>query len=431
MFIAQSEDSLADKILDDNTAWCGLERLVSGHKRTCVLSITPFQTTYVGVVPTQGIGLFKTGEAKCHLEISEQVSIPLVVAGIAGVLLFFNAELLSQSLTFRVSTGTLAFMLLAVLLLVFMLARQTPNKKSMAAAFAFFGSSLSGLVRYLFGRWIPSWQQLIHNKLAWAYLVLSGLSGAAITYYYDDEGNLKLLNILKYGLMLMGLGLVYNSTSMTEASATLCVLLIASIPATIIWDKRQQRIQDTWTDSKEAGKQLLQQFQDEPALQPALDMSPRQDAFTHKREPQPAFSQTPGSTTRRQGSTSGWTHPAADTPLPGEYEASTPPAPTPPADRPQATPKHKAGAQENNISPLVQRGYILNEATGRTIKLNSATYNKLVANGHIVDRQNGVLTPPGKGGDDSDDTDQDQQPSYTPSKTATKSRLSSGRARRS
>ena len=77
------------------------------------------------------------------------------------------------------------------------------------------------------------------------------------------------------------------------------------------------------------------------------------------------------------------------------------------------------------------RGYILNEATGRTIKLNSATYNKLVANGHIVDRQNGVLTPPGKGGDDSDDTDQEQQPSYTPSKTAARSRLSSGRARRS
>ena len=75
-------------------------------------------------------------------------------------------------------------------------------------------------------------------QLAWAYLFLSGLSGAALTYYYDDEGNVKLLNILKYGLMLVGLGLVYNSTSMTEASATLCVLLIASIPATIIWDKR-------------------------------------------------------------------------------------------------------------------------------------------------------------------------------------------------
>ena len=75
-------------------------------------------------------------------------------------------------------------------------------------------------------------------QLAWAYVLLSGLSGAALTYYYDDERNMKLLTILKYGLMLLGLGLVYCSTSMTEASATLCVLLLASIPVSVIWDKR-------------------------------------------------------------------------------------------------------------------------------------------------------------------------------------------------
>lgn len=75
-------------------------------------------------------------------------------------------------------------------------------------------------------------------QLVWAYVFLSGLTGMALTYYYDDEHNLKLLNILKYGLMLLGLGLVYCSTSMAEASATLCVLLLASVPATLIWDKR-------------------------------------------------------------------------------------------------------------------------------------------------------------------------------------------------
>lgn len=41
----------------------------------------------------------------------------------------------------------------------------TPNKKSMAAAFAVFGSSISGLVRWLFGRWVPSWHQLVYNKV--------------------------------------------------------------------------------------------------------------------------------------------------------------------------------------------------------------------------------------------------------------------------
>lgn len=57
------------------------------------------------------------------MKTSEQVSIPLILAGIAGIALFFNAELLSQSMSFRITTGSLTFMLLAVLVLVFMLAR--------------------------------------------------------------------------------------------------------------------------------------------------------------------------------------------------------------------------------------------------------------------------------------------------------------------
>lgn len=82
-----------------------------------------------------------------------------------------------------------------------------------------------------------------HNRqlflqLVWAYAFLSGLAGMAVTYYYDDEHNIKLLNILKYGLMLLGLGLVYCSTSMAEASVMLCVLLLASVPASLLWDTR-------------------------------------------------------------------------------------------------------------------------------------------------------------------------------------------------
>jgi len=63
------------------------------------------------------------GEVKCYLETSEQLSVPLIIAGILGMALFFNAGLLSQSLSFRITTGSLTFMLLAVLVLVFVLAR--------------------------------------------------------------------------------------------------------------------------------------------------------------------------------------------------------------------------------------------------------------------------------------------------------------------
>ena len=46
------------------------------------------------------------------------------------------------------------------------------------------------------------------------------------------------------------------------------------------------------------------------------------------------------------------------------------------------------------VSPLVQRGLILNERTGKTIKIGAATYNKLVLQGYTPDRMHGVLTPP-------------------------------------
>ena len=46
-------------------------------------------------------------------------------------------------------------------------------------------------------------------------------------------------------------------------------------------------------------------------------------------------------------------------------------------------------------SPLVQRGLILNERTGKTIKIGAATYNRLVLEGYTPNRAAGVLTPPG------------------------------------
>lgn len=71
----------------------------------------------------RGINASMVHAGRCETQQSEQVSIPLIFAGIAGVALFFNAELLSQSLSFRITTGSLVFVLLAVLVLIFMLAR--------------------------------------------------------------------------------------------------------------------------------------------------------------------------------------------------------------------------------------------------------------------------------------------------------------------
>lgn len=47
-------------------------------------------------------------------------------------------------------------------------------------------------------------------------------------------------------------------------------------------------------------------------------------------------------------------------------------------------------------SPLVDRGLLLNEATGKTIKIGAATYNRLVLEGYTVDEGRGTLSPPAR-----------------------------------
>lgn len=61
VFVAQDHEALFQKIIAGDTAWCGLERLISGHRRKCSLSVTPFQTTFVGIVPSQGHSHFLSG----------------------------------------------------------------------------------------------------------------------------------------------------------------------------------------------------------------------------------------------------------------------------------------------------------------------------------------------------------------------------------
>lgn len=61
-----------------------------------------------------------------------------------------------------------------------------------------------------------------------SYLVLSGLVGLAVTYYYDDPGNVKLNNILAHGLEVLGLLLVATSTTLPEFSVAMAVALLGA-----------------------------------------------------------------------------------------------------------------------------------------------------------------------------------------------------------
>lgn len=64
-----------------------------------------------------------TGHQPCKLTKQEEISPGLIACGVIGMGLFFAAPQLAESMFFRVSTGTVTFMLLSVLILLFLFAR--------------------------------------------------------------------------------------------------------------------------------------------------------------------------------------------------------------------------------------------------------------------------------------------------------------------
>ena len=141
-----------------------------------------------------------------------------------GAALYWWAGPLSHSMPFRLSAGSLGFMALSVLILIFVLSRfvapstlcictsrvttrrlrmhrmltgyrpcriavrestlevmwmhcfrkmcpdvacrAIPNKRGIAAATMAVGSTFGAFVRYLFGRWLPTFEQLMHSKVS-------------------------------------------------------------------------------------------------------------------------------------------------------------------------------------------------------------------------------------------------------------------------
>lgn len=68
---------------------------------------------------------------------------------------------------------------------------------------------------------------------------------------------------------------------------------------------------------------------------------------------------------------------------------------TPPNLNPQLDPTLILNLNMSPPLPLtLNRGLILNEATGRTIQIGKGTYVRLLHEGYSVDRAKGVMTPP-------------------------------------
>ncbi len=106
-----------------HSAWCGLERAL-GHTTACRAAISPFGTTVVAVAkPRAWFGDSDAAAVPCTLDRRTAFSMPRFLLSVVGSFLFWCAPELSSSTPFRLTGGTLGFVALSSLVLLFILYR--------------------------------------------------------------------------------------------------------------------------------------------------------------------------------------------------------------------------------------------------------------------------------------------------------------------
>ncbi|KAK9855139.1 hypothetical protein WJX84_006268 [Apatococcus fuscideae] len=419
VYTSRTWQTLISRVREDRRASCGWRRLLRIRTDSCQTPVSPFGQAYVAV-KHPGSSASIRGQ-QCSFQLEQDFSYVLLGMGVAGALLFLFSTPLSTSQPFRLSAGTLGFMALSVAILLVFISRHLPSKKSVVVAFGIFGSSFAAVMQSLFGRWIPSYHQLIYSPWVLGYLVVTGLLGLALTYYYDDAGNHKLQTILRVALQLVGLGLVAISTTLPEASAGLCCLLILLrlTPALLpFWHQASEAVEE-----QEIQQQRAQQLQAEesgpeararlrksyPAGRQGHEQENEDDERGHgarhrsywfgqprdspREEARPAASQSPA--LRRHTDVG----PRGTSDVTSSH-LDTSGAPSGGWGMSGHSPPHAGNASradlQQPVSPLVQKGYVINSRTGKVINMERSTYSKLVAQGYQLDRAQGTLTPPSK-----------------------------------
>ena len=126
----------------------------------------------------------------CHVEHASEFSTFRAAVWMVGIAVLLNASRISTSLSFRLTAGALTFMGMSGILLLYIIWKNVPHKKSMIVTCSMFGGGMALLLRlarmpseYLLG-WFSS-------PIFYVYLGVSGLVGMAVTYYFTSEDDVK------------------------------------------------------------------------------------------------------------------------------------------------------------------------------------------------------------------------------------------------
>ncbi|KAL4529975.1 hypothetical protein Ndes2437B_g08496 [Nannochloris sp. 'desiccata'] len=376
VFHGRSVEDVREAYGRGEKAWCGWERFMGRSAEVCIVPVPVFDSSYVAVAKPKSWLSGRAGalvgnlnrdalasSGACSMTRIHELSVPRLLSALMGAFFFSAAPQLAENTPFRLAGGSIGFAALSSLIVLFVLYRSLPQRRSFVFGSVLFGSTVAAAIRYIFGTWLPSFNQLIKNPIVLGYTALSALMGLAMTYYFNDTSNHKINIMLRVALQLSGLGMLAGSASSKEGA-------VFNVFAVIAW-------------------RLVPLFKQERSMIRVLRRA--KDAVQHDFQGSILVEEQPLTPLQRAAAA------FASTPR-------TPPAAG--AATAEATPFTAAGravagavASATQVpSPLVERGLILNVETGKTIQIGKGTYNKLRDDGYDVDFINGTITPPGARG---------------------------------
>eukprot|EP00890_Picochlorum_soloecismus_P002814 jgi/Picsp_1/3533/NSC_06371-R1_hypothetical protein CHLNCDRAFT_133177 [Chlorella variabilis] len=363
----------------------GWKLVVHGEEESMVKKYA-WQSETVAMIPADGLMDDKNDSDErqsnmnvCYVEHSSAFSSIRAALWMVGIAVLLNASRISTSLSFRLTAGAFTFMCMSGILLLYVIWKNVPHKKSMIVTYSMFGGGVALLLRlarmpseYLLG-WVSS-------PIFYVYLGMSGLVGMAVTYYFMSEDDVKIAKILEVGLGILGIVIMMWSATTIMGGIAMFVASIAVVRALPVCinmvslslnQKIRGRAREFTTKKLYFGHGATF-MQDTGEERPKSPLNASGVPETTRR-PEPNY----GSFSQRQ---------EAPPHTPTTFRVSTVGTPPTPEDF----------ANEVKLSEIVKRGKIVNVETDRTIGIGKSTYNNLFMKGYVVDFVEGTITPPDK-----------------------------------
>ncbi|KAI5612121.1 nuclear envelope integral membrane protein 1 [Silurus asotus] len=211
--VVKDEEELEE--LEHFSFWSMVQHFINEKTNETTMSISLFnQKTCFRVDPSElGVSYF--------VESSRRLDIYLFLVFLAGVLLFFFADLLSRSQVFYYSAGMSTGMIASLIILIFILGRFLP-KKSPFYVLIVGGWSFSLYVIQLVFRNL----QLIlkeHWHLAIGYTAVVGFVSFAVCYRHGPLVEERSINILSWTLQIFGMLLIYAGIQVQQVALAIIV----------------------------------------------------------------------------------------------------------------------------------------------------------------------------------------------------------------